>query len=104
MPEKIGEDVIGKGSDYYLPPLTKEEKEKLKKKLEELKKKKAREKGKEELPEEPIPGEKPHEPTPEERALKEEETEKMKKLVKKGKLVHVKEHFRGYPKRRESEG
>ena len=100
MPEKIGEDVIGKDSGYYLPPLTEEEKEKLRKKVkEELKKKQA--KKKEKLPEEEIPGEHPHEPTPEERALTKEETEKMKKLMKgKVKDVHVKEHFRSKPKKK----
>ena len=97
MPEKIGSDVLGGGSEPRMSP--KKRKELEQKFREEQAKKRAEDKKRveemliEELPVEGIPGAVPHEATPEERAeIIAKEQEKKKK-----KSVHVREHYRSPP-------
>lgn len=96
MPEKIGSDVLGSGSEPRMAP--KKRKELEQKFREEQAKKRAEDKKRveemliEELPIEGIPGEIPHEATPEERAKIIENEQKKKKRT-----VHVTEHYRSPP-------
>jgi hypothetical protein len=97
--EKIGEDVLGE--EPRVSKYDKRKAELLQKAKKEVEKKKKLEEEEEKLSKIPIPGEKPPEMSEEEWQELQMRARLTGKLLEEEKDVHVKEHYRSKPKKKE---